>query len=188
MLLLAYKASNRRNYAKEAFLTLYNMLTLSQRLKEQLLWSRTVNTGGGAGRNIPCDLALEHLNRRLKTVLSNVGANITPTVIVRAAKSIGLVNEVCHTFEESVDSSFNSGRHSVAEDQEDLDAVLKILQENRIMQYCEGRRHSAFEKPWNISATIASSELHKWLKKLLKECNVGTVYSDCDIETWHCIQ
>ena len=45
---------------------------LSERQKEQLIWSHFVNTQGREGANIPADLHMEHLNRWLKTVLRNV--------------------------------------------------------------------------------------------------------------------
>ena len=48
----------------------------SERKKAQLLWSQCVNTRGYQGRNIPCDLFMEHLNRRLKSILRGMGANI----------------------------------------------------------------------------------------------------------------
>ena len=36
-----------------------------------------MNTRGGAGKNVPPDLHNEHLNRKLKDVVSGVGANVT---------------------------------------------------------------------------------------------------------------
>lgn len=59
-----FKATNRTNYSIEAFTRLaqYHFL-FTERLKKQLLWSRTVNTSGRPGKNIPCDLHMEHLNR-----------------------------------------------------------------------------------------------------------------------------
>ena len=40
--------------------------SLSPCLREELQWSRVVNTQGVAGRNIPSDLFMEHLIRTLK--------------------------------------------------------------------------------------------------------------------------
>jgi len=58
--------SKNYNYAKEAVdLLLSQKYLLSERKAAQLLWSRTVNTTGPAGCNIPRDLHLEDLNRRL---------------------------------------------------------------------------------------------------------------------------
>lgn len=58
---------------------------------------------------MPCDLFMEHLNRRLKTMLQHKRSNIQPNSIVRAAKSIGTVNRVCQTFEDMFGN--NSDRH-----------------------------------------------------------------------------
>ena len=56
----------------------------SERQKAELLWSRCVNTRGLVGCNIPCDLYMEHLNRRLKMVLKTQGANIHPESVEKA--------------------------------------------------------------------------------------------------------
>ena len=54
----------RKNYAFEAVnLQVQCQYLLSERLKQQLVWGRFINTHGLAGHNIPCDLYLEHLNR-----------------------------------------------------------------------------------------------------------------------------
>ena len=72
--LLAFKACRRKNYAIEAFTLLaQHEILFPERLKQQLLWSRFVNTIGKPGHNIPCDLHLEHciiaLSRPLSAIL-----------------------------------------------------------------------------------------------------------------------
>ena len=64
ILLSIFKNAKRSNYSKEVaiFLLQYEYL-LSPMMQQQLLFSRTVNTHGMKGRNIPCDLHMEHLNR-----------------------------------------------------------------------------------------------------------------------------
>ena len=62
----------------------------SKRKANQLMWDRFVNTKGLVGCNIPTDLHMEHLNRRLKTLIRNISANINPRTITQAAKSIGV--------------------------------------------------------------------------------------------------
>ena len=93
-----FKASNKANYGIEAFnlLAQYHIL-LHPRLSQQLiLWSRFVNTPGKQGRNIPCDLHLEHLNRSLKkTAINGLGANKVPNAIERAGRCIGEVVSLC---------------------------------------------------------------------------------------------
>ena len=67
MFLIIFKSTSHRNYAKEAVNLLFKYYyAFSERKKAQLLWSRCINTRGYPGTNIPCDLYMEHLNRRLK--------------------------------------------------------------------------------------------------------------------------
>ena len=67
---------------------------LSPRLSRQLIWSRFINVHGKPGRNIPCDLHLEHLNRVLKTAVGDLGSNQTEASIARLGKCIGTMAEV----------------------------------------------------------------------------------------------
>ena len=99
-LLIVFKSTNHRNYAKESVnLLCQYYYKFSERKKAQLLWSRCVNTRGYAGANIPCDLYMEHLNRRLKTIIRGMGSNISPSRIQRASRSLAAVQRVCDTFE-----------------------------------------------------------------------------------------
>ena len=63
------KATNRTNYSIEAFnLLAQHDFVLSPRAKQQLIiWERTVNVSGVRGKNISCDLFMEHLNGALES-------------------------------------------------------------------------------------------------------------------------
>jgi len=52
-----------------------------------------VNVTNFQGHNIPMDLHLEHLNRRLKC------SNVTDSYVKLAAESVDVINHVCHVFE-----------------------------------------------------------------------------------------
>ena len=57
------------------------------RMQQQLLWSRTVNTQGRPGKNISCDLHMEHINRECKNAINVLGPNVTQeTSIARVGK------------------------------------------------------------------------------------------------------
>ena len=84
---------------------------LSERKVTELKWSRTVNTTGRPGCNIPCDLHMEHLNRRLTCMLGNIAPNTNSQAIERVANSLDVVNNVCKNFEE-VDARVNKPYHS----------------------------------------------------------------------------
>lgn len=64
-----------------------------------------MNIKGRTGCNIPCDLHLEHLNRRLKSIINNMGSNVTKSSFKQAAASINVVNHISQKFEEEVQSS-----------------------------------------------------------------------------------
>jgi len=65
-LLLVFKNSGRKNYSIEALnLLVQEHYILTERQKLQLKWGRFVNIHGRQGCNVPCDLHMEHLNRRL---------------------------------------------------------------------------------------------------------------------------
>ena len=84
-LLLYFRSSGKTKYALEALYLQFQKLTLSPRLRKQLLWSRFINSRGDAGRNISCDLHMEHLNRALKTAMAGLGANVSMGSIARAS-------------------------------------------------------------------------------------------------------
>ena len=82
-------------------------------MRSQLLWSRCINTKGRIETNIPCDLHLEHLNRWHQTVLRSMGANVSLDAIVRAAKVLRAVHNVCLRFEEETCSSTRSAHSDI---------------------------------------------------------------------------
>ena len=75
-LMLIFRSTQRRNYAIEGLnlLSQYHFF-FSPRQREQLLWSRCINSNGIPGRNIPGDLHMEHLNGLCKMAVANLGAN-----------------------------------------------------------------------------------------------------------------
>ena len=81
--LLIFKSSKRMKYSLEAVKLLVGTHVLPPRLREQLIWSRFVNTKGKHRENKPCDLHMEHLNQTVKSVLGHEGSNLTPRMIHR---------------------------------------------------------------------------------------------------------
>ena len=91
-LLPIFKTTGWRNYSIEAVnIQVQRSYLLSPRQAAQLVWSCFINTYSHKGCNFPCNLHLEHLNRRLKTALRHLGSNISPSSVVRAGNSIGVV-------------------------------------------------------------------------------------------------
>ena len=109
-LLVLFKTSKNYNYAKEAIsLPFSQKYLLSERKAAQLLCSRTVNTRGRAGCNIPMDLHLEHLNRRLKRILSTT--RVSDKTVVKAGKLLRVVHKICTVFESETCPSSRLDHH-----------------------------------------------------------------------------
>ena len=67
-MLLYFRHFHHYKYALEAFHTLALVeLIAPPHVKQQIVWSRVVNSRGGVGNNIPVDLHMEHLNRLLQS-------------------------------------------------------------------------------------------------------------------------
>ena len=163
------KATKHRNYAKETLLLLLQSNCFSERMKLQLLWSRCVNTKGRVGTNVPCDLHMEHLNRRLKTVLRSMGANVTSDAVVRAGTSLRTVNNICLQFEEETCSSHavNSAHgsiHNVPSFGKDFETLLSLLLDEKILQPQESRFHASFTFTKGLLQHYSKEELLKQIK------------------------
>lgn len=170
-MLIIFKATNHRNYAKEAVVLLYQYYYLfSERQKHQLLWSRCVNTHGRTGTNIPCDLHMEHLNRRLKSVMRGMGSNITPHSITRAIAS---VHHVCQAFERQTASSQHSDHHTIPEFGKDFDTILQLLEEDQVFVTTSVRQHKSF----NLKCGVMQKQSYKLLKKKVEE-NIKQITSN----------
>ena len=84
-----FKLLGRKNYSTIAVdIHLLRHYHLSERQAAQLVWSRFISTHLRKGKNIPCDLHLEHLNRCLKDSLRNLHSNIKSKSVVKAAKVV----------------------------------------------------------------------------------------------------
>ena len=100
-------------YALEGFYTLAQIHILgSQRLKNQIMYSRVVNTRGGCGNNLPVDLQMEQFNRILKYAIVGVGGNVTEKVIVDTSKYINAVHTICVNFDNATNIKPESVHHT----------------------------------------------------------------------------
>lgn len=165
LLLLIYHVTNRRNYAKEAAVLLFQKdAFFSERKVAQLKWSHFVNVNGFAGHNIPSDLHMEHLNRRLKTMLKHSRSNvIKPNTVVRAAKSIGFVNHVCTTFEQECGVKNPYNQHKSTSFEKDLKRILICLQEIGVFTEHTSRRYASFSTRKGIINSCSKESIESWV-------------------------
>ena len=166
-LLLLFKASKKKNYAIEALTLLaqYHMI-LPPHLAEQLKWSRFINVHGLPGRNISCDLHLEHLNRLAKTAIKSLGANKSQKAIIRVGKTIGTLQSTLETYDKEHDVPAESGAHSQRSNAKDLKKILKQLQQLDPFQCIRGRRHKSFKNlKANLIRSLKEAEIKAWMLK-----------------------
>ena len=103
--MLHFHAERKTKYALEALRLQFQLVTLQPNLVHQLTWGRFVNTHGGKGRNIPCDLHNEHVNKLYKEIIGNMGANFTEFASTRAARAVSSLERLALGFERQTGSS-----------------------------------------------------------------------------------
>jgi len=132
-LLPIFKASNRTNYSIEV-LNMLNQVefVLTEREAAELLWNRFVNTHGVRGRNIPCDLHIEHLNRMCKDAVYGLQANKTPTAIVRISKSLGPLANIIESYDKENRIKSTSGAHNKPSFNKEMTTILKELMKYKV--------------------------------------------------------
>lgn len=160
---MVFRKTGRKNYSIEALqIQLQRNYLLSEREAAQLLWSRCINTHGRKGCNIPADLHMEHLNRRLKTILRHKGSNIQPSSVERAAKSIGTVHRVCQAFEDQIKN--RNDRHPYPSFEKDLNIILEVLKEIDIFSIKPNRIHATFPMHQVLLENFDVKKFKVWAK------------------------
>ena len=172
--LLIFKAAKRKNYGIEALTLLVQYYAkMSPRQRQQLLWSRFVNTQGKPGGNKPCDQHNEHLNRTIKAAIGGQGSNLKPKAILRIGKCAGPLDAVCQQFDTVSCVIKLSGKHSGASRNEDLKKIVEKLQAANVFQKVAGRKHSKFPNMrGSIVNRIDIDKFEAWMKKQLIELSM----------------
>ena len=168
--------SNRTNYTKEALNLLYQQkYQLTERQAKQLLYSRFINTQGIKGRNIPCDLHMEHLNRMCKEIVKDLGSNKTITSIVNASKNLGTIDEVIRVFDNEGGLHFDTGIHKEASCINDVKVLTESLMKYKVFsQQTHRKAHLSFTKPKNLLHCKSQSNLLSYMEKNLSTMSCFT--------------
>ena len=170
-MLLIFRATNKRKYSiQAATLLLQYHFVFTERMKEQLVWSRTINTHGRLGKNIPMDLHNEHLNRIVKDGMKALSSNVNEAqAIERIGKSLRLLVDFLNNFDTCADIPVLHGHHSSKILQKDLHLVLEELQKADVLND-KRRKHSQFPNcKESIFCKINQSDLEVWLMNQLSK-------------------
>ncbi len=97
-------------------------------LVHQITWHRFVNTRGGLGNNIPCDLYNEHVNKLVKVIIQNMGPNLTEQSLKRAVRCVSPLHAICKHFDAATHVSVTTSAHTTKSDLLDIEKVVKAVQ------------------------------------------------------------
>lgn len=180
-----FQVAKRTKYSLESLRLQFQVnAVLSPNLAHQVKWHRFVNTKGGAGRNVPCDLHNEHVNKLIKNIISNMGSNLTEQALQRAVRSISTLDRLCRKYDSQTDVPHTTSAHSTRSDAADIKKVVTIVLQRKILQPIDGRQHQAFPRiHFNPLHTWNSEKTKKWIelkKKHYQRCNYK--YRTQDIE------
>lgn len=154
-----FKAAGCTKYALEALRLQIQLETLSPNLAHQVKWHRFVNTRGGLGMNIPCDLYNEHVNKLVKTIIQNMGSNLTEKALQRAVRCVTPLNAICKQFDTESQVPHTTSAHSTKSDAQDIEKVASLVLRLKLAAQQSGpRNHKSFP-------TMNINPLDKWDKK-----------------------
>ena len=137
--MLHFHAERKTKYALEALRLQFQLVTLQPNLVHQLTWGRFVNTHGGKGRNIPCDLHNEHVNKLYKEIIGNMGANFTEFASTRAARAVSSLERLALGFERHTGIHPEATAHSRRSDVKDVQIVAEVVLQAKILKVIDER-------------------------------------------------
>ena len=143
--MLHFQSTGHTKYAWEALRQQFQLVILPPYLSYPLMWGRFINTCDGIGKNIPCDLHNEHLNKLFKEIFNNMGANTSEAAITRAARSVTALQEVSTNFDKETGVPVTSSTHSTLDDIKDVNTVVSVIIKKKIFDTQKGRMHSSFK-------------------------------------------
>ena len=172
-LTVIFQQNGHYNYAKEGLWLTVHSQVLCERVVEEMKWCRTINTIGRPGHNIPCDLHMEHLNRRLKIMMCNVNLGVNKFQ-GRIAKSLGVVHKICSRFSDESGVPTSKGHHTLPSFGKDLEMVMRELQSEEVFSVKDGRHLTSFMKP-PLLKTMKWNNIKDWVKNKLQEFDFSNV-------------
>ena len=163
-----FHASGRTKYSLQALCLQFQVkCVLSPQLAHEIMWHRYVNTRGGLGRNIPCDLYNEHVNKLIKQIIVNMGPNLTKEALQRSARSVSTLQRLCAQFDKTSDLPIEGGKHSTYSDAKDVSTVVSTVLSNNLLSVSDKKRqHTTFPK-MNLNPLKSWSKIkcEQWIDK-----------------------
>ena len=114
---------------------------------------------------------MEHLNRRLKIMLCNLGSSINPSTAQRAAKGLGVVQKICTQFISDNNFKENKDFHTIPSIKKDLDCLIKQLNESGVFEVKQERCHYNYNNYKLLFHSFNWSNINDWIKEEILDYN-----------------
>lgn len=156
-----FEASKCKNYAIEAFNLLFQYeYAFTPRMRQQLMWERTVNMHGRPGRNISMDLHMEHIIRACKSPMVTLGPNTNEESVNYIGKSIEEIMKITDQYD----------RVNSIPVKLDMEKLLTQLHCSNIFNHIPGWHHAQFPKfQENLTCHLAPKTLKQWMTKTMQD-------------------
>ena len=167
-----FRAYGRTKYSLEALrVQIQTNVVLSPNLAHQVKWHRFVNTKGGLGMNIPCDLYNEHINKAIKRIIQNMGSNLTESALQRAVRCVAPLQQISKQFDRESGVPTISSAHKTKSDEPDMCKIVKVVLSGKLLvQQATPRKHKAFpDTPPNPLHCWDQNKTEEWIKTKKKE-------------------
>ena len=158
MFLLHFFESGRTKYSTEAF-RLQLQISHLPSSTQQIVWDRFVNTHGGLGRNLPCDLHNEHINKELKAIIKHMGANFTQNALTSIARSITFMSSTSAQFDKQC-GIIDSSAHAIRDDYDDVKQIVGVVKWEKLWKSKKSVKHRRYLK-FNFTSTNPLNKLDK---------------------------
>lgn len=134
------------------------------------MWDRFVNSRGGAGHNIPCDLHNEHVNKIFKGIIGNMGATFTEQATTVAARAVSALATITESFDKQTGIGPDTSAHCLKPDEDDVKQVVRVIKSNSLLSVIPQRHHTNFPKiALNPLGSLNWSKLSKWMSDKIVE-------------------
>ena len=119
---------------------------MADRIRFDLINNRTVNYGGGVGRNLPQEFMDEILNRLFKGLLESAEGRYTDTTVQRSNQLIGPLGEALdHVFDSNaVENEIYRYPRRAQNRDSNVSRLIEILKNEELFDYRVGRKHRTF--------------------------------------------
>jgi hypothetical protein len=166
VMMMTFKGhKNNSKYALEMLRVICHQLgSLSEKAANEAFYGTFVNTKGKVGSNIPADLQMEYLVKRVKTLMKRGGPNKGIQFVAKYSKAIYGLDEISRQYDKTTHVLKRAQLHRAQSAKEDELCILKDLRMVRPLCKRPGRQLDNFP---NLKSSelekLNQEKFHKWI-------------------------